>query len=377
MKESRFPKGKKSAVSGPGDEKKVELVQGSGLSRRQLMGGAAAAAMALPLIGSLSGKADAGQAAQGGQAPAAGQAPNAAGRGGAGGGRGGGGAMPQGGRGPIRVLLVTKFHPFERGPFFDMFDSFGDIITWTLAEQPAAEAFMNPKLAAPYDVLVFYDMAGRDRGTTPAGTVGTIFPPATPEMKQGWKDLLRSGNKGFVFFHHSVASWLHNDFPEYCEIIGGAADWGLPITVRGKEYPYSGFLGDVPQHVTIQDKTHPVVQGVGDASSFEGGYDITDEVYLCPMFEDSVHCLLRTDFKPVDANFPMQSGRGWHHPPGSNMSGWVKTAENSPVVYIQHGHGPSAWSNRSFQRLMTNAIQWVNTKDAKDWAKANPSKIFA
>jgi hypothetical protein len=258
-----------------------------------------------------------------------------------------------------------------------MFDSLGDIITWTLAEQPAAEAFMNPKLAAPYDVLVFYDMAGRDRGTTPSGNIGTIFPPATPEMKQGWKDLLQTGNKGFVFFHHSIASWLHNDFPEYCEIIGGAADWGLPITVRGKDYPYSGFLGDTPQHVTIVDKTHPVTQGLGDASSFGGGYDITDEVYLCPMFEDSVHCLLRTDFKPVDSNFPMQSGRGWHHPPGSNMSGWVKTAENSPVVYFQHGHGPSAWSNRTFLRLMTNSIQWVNTKEAKDWAKANPSKIFA
>ncbi len=366
MKKSELSRSEKSVSSEQTVDQNVSPQKTQGMSRRRLIGGAAAAAIALPLAGTLAGKV----AAQAGQAPAAGQGGNPAGRGAAAGGRGAA-AMPQGGIGPIRVLLVSKFHGFDRAPFYDMFDSLGDIITWTHVEQPAAEVLMNPKLAAPYDVLVFYDMAGRDTGTRPDGTRGTIFPPATPEMKQGWKDLLQSGNKGFVFFHHAIASWLHNDFPEYCEIIGGAADWGMPITVRGKEYPFSGYLGDTPQHITVQDKTHPVVQGLGD------GYDITDEVYLCPMFEESVHCLLRTDFKPVEDNFPMQLARGWHHPPGSTMSGWVKTAENSPVVYFQHGHGPEAWVNPSFKRLMTNSIQWVNTKEAKDWAKAHPSKIFS
>ena len=31
------------------------------------------------------------------------------------------------------------------------------------------------------------------------------------------------------------------------------------------------------------DKTHPIVQGLGD------GFDIVDEAYSCPMFEESVH----------------------------------------------------------------------------------------
>src|SRR5438093_837212 len=73
---------------------------------------------ALPLVG------------QQGPAPAA-QSP-AAGRAG---GRGGGNpAPPQGGTGPIKMLLITKTHPFDREPFYQMYDSFGADVTsrsWT------------------------------------------------------------------------------------------------------------------------------------------------------------------------------------------------------------------------------------------------------
>ncbi len=286
-------------------------------------------------------------------------------------------AHPEGGYGPIRCLLITKFHPFDREPFFEMFDALGETITWTHVEQPAAELFFNRNAADRVDVFVLYDMAGRDYRKKPDGANDPssifrdpVFEEPSPELRAGFKELLESGDKGFVFLHHSLASWVHT-WPEYVEVIGAAADWGLPIKVRGKDYPYSGFRGGVQQHITVVDKSHPVVEGLGD------GYDIEDETYLCPMFEDSVHCLLRTDFKPVDTNFPMQSARGWHHPPGSNMAGWVKTAENTPVVYLQNGHGPTAWSNPAYRKLVTNAIKWAHSKEAKEWAKAHPSKIFA
>jgi type 1 glutamine amidotransferase len=95
------------------------------------------------------------------------------------------------------------------------------------------------------------------------------------------------------------------------------------------------------------------------------------------MFEDSVHCLLRTDFKPVAENFGARAAALASHPPGSNMTGWVKTAERSPIVYIQHGHDKVAWNNPAWQMLVLNAIKWSASKDAKDWAHANPKKIFA
>ena len=120
------------------------------------------------------------------------------------------------------------------------------------------------------------------------------------------------------------------------------------------------------------NREHPVTQGLS-----ADGFDIVDEVYLCPMFEDSVHTLLRTDFKPIDSNFPNQTARGWHHTPGSNMTGWVKTAERSPIVYIQHGHGEEAWTNPAFKTLMLNGIKWASSKEALDWAAKNPKKIFS
>ena len=325
---------------------------GRNMSRRHLIG-AAAAASALPLIA---------------QAPPAGQAPPAdaaaAGRGRGGRGRG----MSPGGSGPIRVLLITKFHPFTREPFFQMFDSFGSDITWTHVEQPAAQVFFDPKLSKNYDLFVLYDaFAGRVTRTKPDGTRETIETEPSPELRAGFKAMLQQG-KGMLFFHHSIASWVHT-WPEYVEVMGAAADWGTPLkNIRGVDYPASGFKGKNPQHITIVDKTHPVVQGLGD------GFDIVDESYLCPMFEDSVHCLARTDMKQVAENYrPAQAG----HPAGSNMCVWVKTAERSPIVYIQHGHDEEAWTNPAFKTLMLNGIKWASSKEALDWAAKNPKKIFS
>ncbi len=326
------------------------------VSRRALVKGVAAASMA-PLLSA--------QAPQGGpQSPTAGQPASAAGRAGGRGGRG----PAQGGNGPIRVLFVSKFHPFDREGLFATLDSMGKDITWTHVEHPAAAAFFDPKLAAPYDVFLFYDAyTGRVQKTNPDGATSTEYTPPSPEIQANFKHLLQNGDKGFVFLHHAIAAWVHT-WPEYVEVTGGAADWGTPLkNIRGKDYPASGAKGGTQQHITIVDKEHPVTLGVSD-------FDIVDEVYLCPMFEDSVHCIMRSDFKPVAETFaPRAAG----HPPGSNMTGWVKTAERSPIVYIQHGHDKVAWENPAFRTLLMNAIRWTASKEAKDWAHANPKKIFA
>ena len=113
-------------------------------------------------------------------------------------------------------------------------------------------------------------------------------------LQANMKKLMQNGDKGFVFFHHSVASWVHtwpagvNGSNAYVEVMGGAADWGSPLkNIRGKDYPPSGFKKQ-PQHITVMDKSHPVTAGVED-------FDILDESYLWPVFEDSVHPLLRTN----------------------------------------------------------------------------------
>jgi type 1 glutamine amidotransferase len=328
------------------------------------MGVAAGIAAALPL----------GAKAQPAPAPAA----PAGGRGGRGGGRGGAPRLTPGGSGPIRVLFVSKFHPFDRENLFLAFDRMGDSISWTHVEHPAAEAFFDPKLAANYDVLMFYDAyTGRVQGAPgPDGRPATSYLPPSPELVANFKRLLQNGDKGFLFLHHACAAWVHswpagvNGSNAYVEVVGAAADWGTPIkNIRGVDYPASGAKGGNPQHITVVDKTHPVTAGVED-------FDITDESYLCPMFEDSVHPLLRSNFMPTAAAFANRGPAIASHPPGSNLTGWYKAAERSPVVYIQHGHDDTAWSNPAWGKLVLNAIKWLASPESKTWAHANPKRIF-
>lgn len=279
--------------------------------------------------------------------------------------------MTAGGRGPIKVLLITKGHGYDRQSFFAFFDALGEAITWTHVEQPAAQAFWNPKLAANYDVFVYFDALGREKLKLPDGTTGFAVPPKASQ--DGFEDLLKSG-KGMVFFHHAISAWNHT-WDEYSEVVGGACDWGNPVTKRGVKYPYSGAQVNVKQHTSVvpEAKGHPIVEGL------EGGFDIVDEAYHCPYFEDSLHPLLRTDFVATPDKFINANNRDPSFkdaPTASNLEAWYKSAENSPIVYIQHGHDKQAWENENYQKLMTNAIKWAASDEALKWAKDHPSKIF-
>jgi type 1 glutamine amidotransferase len=119
--------------------------------------------------------------------------------------------------------------------------------------------------------------------------------------------------------------------------------------------------------MSVVDKGHPIMQGVND------GFEIVDETYLCPYADDAVHPLLRTDFKPIDVNFPGRYAKGWRHPevPGGNLAGWVKVAGRSPIAYLQNGHDRQAWENPAYRTMLMNAIRWAHSKEAKAWAAAN------
>jgi hypothetical protein len=62
---------------------------------------------------------------------------------------------------------------------------------------------------------------------------------------------------------------------------------------------------------------------------------------------------------------------GWSHPPASPLLGWVKTAGPSPIAYLQPGHGPTAYANPNVRRLLANAIRWVASPAAHEWARQN------
>ena len=261
------------------------------------------------------------------------------------------------------ILLITKGHPFQRDAFFQMFDSLAGV-KWTHVEQPAAQVFFEPKLAQPYDAFVLYDMPGiRFRTDAPPDF---LEPPA--DLKRNIEELLDTGI-GLVFLHHSVAGWPA--WPEYAEIVGGRFLY-LPGELRGTRRQDSGYRHEVTHEVNVV-ADHPVTRGVPKT------FSITDELYLYEVFENDVVPLLRSGHAFVRDNFysaakavregKMFSNDGWEHARGSDLIGWAKHYRNSPIVYLQCGDDPRAYENAHYRKLLSNAIEWVASPDARYWAR--------
>ncbi len=250
------------------------------------------------------------------------------------------------------ILLVTKGHPYEREPFYAVFDEL-EHVNWTLVEQPAAQALFNVDEACAYDAFVLYDMPGIN--FQPGGPE---FLEPTPRYRERFLELVASGH-GFVFLHHAIAGWPAWD--EYAEIIGGRFLY-MPGTLRGVKCQDSGYRHEVTHNVSVV-ADHPVTEGVPSQ------FSITDELYLYEVFEDDVEPLLVSDHAFVRDNFysaaavvrdgKMFDNDGWEHEPGSNLIGWTRTVGKSRIVYLQCGDDPQAYANPCFRQLLGNAIRWV------------------
>jgi len=252
------------------------------------------------------------------------------------------------------ILLVTKGHPFEREPFFAMFDAM-DGVGWTHVEQPAAQALFSIEGAAPFDAFVLYDMPGivfhPDRAPD--------FPSPDPSYRERFLDLLAAGH-GFVFLHHAIAGWPAWD--TYADIVGGRFLY-LPAILRGRLRQDSGYLHDVTHEIRVV-ADHPVTAGVPER------FTLTDELYLYEVFEEDVQPLLVSGHAFVQENFysaarvvrerRMFSNEDWIHETGSNLIGWTKTYGASRIVYLQCGDGPGAYADPNFRRLIRNAVYWVS-----------------
>lgn len=248
----------------------------------------------------------------------------------------------------LKVLVITKGHPFERPPFFEIFDEM-DGVDWTHVEQPAAQAVFEPEYAASYDAFVFYDMPG------------VVFRPGEPRfpkpperLQENFKRLTQSG-KGLVFLHHAIAGWPA--WPEYGRMIGGRFNY-LPST----DAQDSGYRHGVTHTVSLVGD-HPVTAGL------PATFEITDELYLGEVYEDDLEPLLRSDYDFVAENFysaakvvlegKMFDNTGWEHDPGSNLIGWTRMQDASRIVYLQCGDDPVTYANPNYRMLIANAVNWV------------------
>ena len=270
----------------------------------------------------------------------------------------------------LRVLVVTGGHSVDHPAMWKMF---GDLSAerdwaWAHAVQPSAQSWFDPARSGAWDVIVCHDIVGLRlrRGEPPAPIV------PSPAIAEALVELLDAGQP-IVVTHHSLASWPSWD--GWAEAIGGRFNYA-PGPWRGVDWPSSGTRIDTYTARVVAD--HPVCAGVAD-------FELTDELYCCPIFEDSVMPLVRADadfdgrrfirtYEHVivgEADAPDCAA----HPAASNLIAWAKVAGRSPLVYLQPGDTAATFGHATYRRLLANAVDWVASAGARAWARSHPTPI--
>jgi type 1 glutamine amidotransferase len=223
------------------------------------------------------------------------------------------------GPGKLKVLVVTGGHGFEEKEFFEAFEA-NKGIAFTHAEHSkgTSDVYDRPDLYS-YDVVVLYDMVQK----------------ITDEQKAKFKGLFERGI-GLVVMHHALASYQPS-WPEFERIIGGT--YPEPADQRGKVTEKFGYEHDVDVPVKIVAKEHPITAGLSD-------FELNDEIYWGFRTSADVTPLITTT-----------------HPKSGKPLAWARTEGKSRVAYIQLGHGPSAFKNENFRKMVGNAIGWAGKGD--------------
>lgn len=256
--------------------------------------------------------------------------------------------MPQADR---SLLVLSGGHPYEEAPFSDLLAS---LAGWQVTHliHPEAEDAVARGTAEQADAILFYDMPGY---TFADGTV-TTRPPS-----DGYKAAIRAhfaAGKGAVAWHHALAGWA--EWPEWAEMVGGRFLY-QPGTANRMAVLDSGYRHDVAYTAEVITD-HPVTAGL------PATFALCDELYLAPVFDDSVEPLLRARHAFVRENFysaalavagQMFSNQGWEHPPGSDLIAWHRQVGKGRLVYLQPGDGPATYADPVFRQLLGNAIDFV------------------
>jgi len=219
----------------------------------------------------------------------------------------------------INVLIITGGHGFEQVPFYGVFDALENVHYDTIV-QPKANALIATTAIDKYDVLVFYDM----------------FDSILPSEQQAYINLLKNG-KAMIFLHHSLVSY--QNWGEFINIVGGKYHT-RPVFVKGDTLK-ANYEHDVTMPVRVEDRKHPVTAGIND-------FEIVDETYGDAEILPSVKPLLSTSLSK-----------------SMRYLAWINHYGNSEVLYIQLGHGPSAYSNANYRKLLQQAIEWSYTRHVR------------
>jgi len=214
----------------------------------------------------------------------------------------------------LKVLVITGGHGFDSNSFFGVFTDNPQISFTPVAhENTNATAYERPDLLQ-YDTLVLYDMPKS----------------ITDAQKEKFLSVFEKGI-GLVVLHHAIVSYQH--WPEYEKIIGGR--YPEADGKSGAVSDEAGYQHDVEIPVVIVAKDHPITAGLKD-------FTINDEIYWGFRVQPDVTPLLTTT-----------------HPKSGKPLAWCRTQSRSRVVYLQLGHGPSAFNDPNYRKLLAQSIRWT------------------
>jgi type 1 glutamine amidotransferase len=218
--------------------------------------------------------------------------------------------------GKLKVLIVTGGHGFNREAFFTMFQDNPEIACTKAEQVKASEAYDRHDLLA-FDVVLLYDMVQN----------------ITEAQKARFLSLFDKGT-GLVVLHHALVSY--QKWAEFERIIGGR--YPEPEDRKGVVTPEVGYEHDLDIPVKIVARDHPVTAGLND-------FVLHDEIYWGFRVGSDVTPLLATT-----------------NPKSGNPLAWARTEKNSRVVFVQPGHGPEAFEDSNYRRLLAQGIRWAANK---------------
>jgi len=216
----------------------------------------------------------------------------------------------------IKTLVVTGGHGFEAGPFFKMFEDNPRLAFTRAAHDKNSATVYDRDDLFDYDVIVLYDMPR----------------VITDTQKEKFLALFKKGI-GLVVLHHALAAF--QDWPEYATMIGGHYDEPNPEK-PGTVTEKAGYQHDVEMPIVIVAREHPITAGLKD-------FTITDEIYWGFRVQPDVTALITTT-----------------QPKSGKPLGWYRTQGKSRVVYLQLGHGPSAFNDPNYRTLLAQSIAWTS-----------------
>ncbi|HMJ90955.1 MAG TPA: ThuA domain-containing protein, partial [Candidatus Acidoferrum sp.] len=212
------------------------------------------------------------------------------------------------------VLLVTGGHGYATNEFLEVFQKNAAIdFTHAVHAKTSSTAYDREDLLS-YDCILLYDMVQNITDAQKARLLATL-----------------DRGIGLVVTHHALVSY--QAWPEFEKIVGGT--YPESQNNKGKVTAELGYEHDVEMPIVIVAKDHPITVGLRN-------FTITDEIYWGFRVSPDVTTLVTTT-----------------HPKSGKPIAWAHNYRQSRVVYLQLGHGPSAYENENYRKLLAQCIRWT------------------